>query len=166
MFIPRILVSLCMPSFQEKSLVMINCLVNYSGVVKVHIMAKLVCVSRNFRIAVANKDSSSISTRPCGKCCIRLALICEIAIKVVFAKSVDYPLAAYSQGDYPLCGCDVNYSHANPIGLYLLVFCGINWQILKSLRLSSLRPRRDVQESRKGLLYQSKISYDHKDQNL
>ena len=77
MFIPRILVSLCMPSFQEKSLVMINCLVNYSGVVKVHIMAKLVCVSRNFRIAVANKDSSSISTKPCGKCCIRLALICN-----------------------------------------------------------------------------------------
>ena len=43
MFIPRILVSLWMPSLQEKSLVIVNCLVNYSGVVKVHIMAKLVC---------------------------------------------------------------------------------------------------------------------------
>ena len=28
----------------------VNCLVNYSGVVKVHVMAKLVCVFRNFRI--------------------------------------------------------------------------------------------------------------------
>ena len=31
----------------------VNCLVNYSGVV--HIMAKLVCVLRTFRIAVANQ---------------------------------------------------------------------------------------------------------------
>ena len=69
---------------QEKSLVIVYCLVNYSGVVKVHIMAKLVCVSRNFKIAVANTHSSSMFTKPCGKCSIRLTIICEIAIKAVF----------------------------------------------------------------------------------
>ena len=62
----------------------VNCLVNYSGVVKVHIMAKLVCVLGNFRIAVANTDSSSMFTKPCGKSSISLAIICEIAIKGVY----------------------------------------------------------------------------------
>ena len=62
----------------------VNCLVNYSGVVKVHIMAKLVFVFGNFRIAVANTDRSSMFTKPCGKSSIRLAIICEIAIKAVY----------------------------------------------------------------------------------
>ena len=62
----------------------VNCLVNYSGVVKVHIMAKLVCVLRNFRIAVASMDSPSMFTKPCGKSSIRLAIICKIAIKAVY----------------------------------------------------------------------------------
>ena len=38
MFILRILVSLWMPRFQEKSLVIVNCLVNYSSVVKKSIL--------------------------------------------------------------------------------------------------------------------------------
>ena len=58
--------------------------VNYSGVVKVHIMAKLVCMLRNFRIAVVNTDSSSMFIKPCGKSSIRLAIMCEIAIKAVY----------------------------------------------------------------------------------
>ena len=62
----------------------VSCVGNDTGVVKVHIMAKLVCVSRNFRIAVANTDSSSIFTKPCAKCSVRLAIICEIAIKAVY----------------------------------------------------------------------------------
>ena len=53
----------------------VNRLVNYNAVVKVHIMAKLVCVLRNFRIAVANTDSSFMFTKPCGKSSIRLAII-------------------------------------------------------------------------------------------
>ena len=62
-----------MPSLQEKSLVIVSWLVDYNhGVVKIHIMARLVCVSSNskssnFRIALANTDSSSMFTKPCGK---------------------------------------------------------------------------------------------------
>ena len=73
-----------MPSLQEKSLVIVSCLVNYNGVVKIHTMTKLVCVLSNFRIAVAITDSSFMFTKFWVKCFVCLAIICKIAIKAVY----------------------------------------------------------------------------------
>ena len=55
MFIPRILILFECQAYR-KFLVIVSCPVNYNYMVKIHIMAKLICMLSNFKNVVSNTD--------------------------------------------------------------------------------------------------------------
>ena len=60
MFVFRILVSLRNAMLRERASWIIPCFVYGSGMVKIHTVARLICVLCNLRVAVVNTDCSSV----------------------------------------------------------------------------------------------------------